>query len=89
MDNINCSRETLGFETETENWVVSVSVLRLETSLLKAESHSYSSRPRTKSLDFSLEMSPEWKNLSNGLNSIITGQFPCDRDAHIAMLFSS
>ena len=47
-------RKTLGFETETETWVVSVSVSRLETNPLKTESQSRCLRPQIKSLSISL-----------------------------------
>ena len=43
--------ETLCFEKETETWVGSVSILRLENGPLKAESQS-----RTKSLSISLTL---------------------------------
>ena len=46
--------ETLGFETETETWVVSVSVSRLEISPLKAESQSKCLRLQTERLGISL-----------------------------------
>ena len=46
--------ETLGFETETETWVVSVLVSKLETSLLKPQSRSQFLRPQIKSLSISL-----------------------------------
>ena len=43
-------------ETETETWVVSISGLRLETTLLKFESQSQSLRPLIKSLGISLRV---------------------------------
>ena len=46
--------ETLGFETGTETWVVSVPVSGLETRPLKAESQSQCLRPQIKSLRISV-----------------------------------
>ena len=46
--------ETSGFETETETWLVSISVSRHETSQLKMESQSQCLRPQIKSLSISI-----------------------------------
>ena len=48
--------KTLGFEIETETWVVTVSVSRLETSPLEAESQSQYLSQHIKSLGISLTL---------------------------------
>ena len=72
--------ETLGFETETETWVVLFS--RLETSRFKAASVTQCLRQQIKSLNISLtvwdkrqkvsvlvsKMRLDWKILNHGLN---------------------